>query len=101
PLRIGASGPGGSRHFNGRIDEVRLYDTFLNDSQVEELYKTSVRLSPDNPDGNPMKNTTLTLGEEPADISSVSTRRRVAYITSRGINDTKNVGTVIVKVEIW
>jgi hypothetical protein len=38
PLRIGA---GGGRHFRGRIDDVRVYNTVLSDDEVEVLATTA------------------------------------------------------------
>ena len=37
-FRIGADWPFGGREFNGRIDDVRLYNSPLNESQIQEIY---------------------------------------------------------------
>lgn len=79
------------RHFNGIIDEVRLYDRALSESEVKDMYESAGVLSPDKPDTgssiNPIVNTTYTVGDEiPSgqDIASVSSRTRVGYIGRYG-----------------
>ena len=77
------------RHFNGSIDEVRLYDRALHGDEVRNLYKSAGVLSPDKPDpgsSDTLVDTTYTRGYEvPSgqDIASVSSRKRVGYIGSR------------------
>ncbi|MDY6779657.1 MAG: hypothetical protein SV760_03750, partial [Halobacteria archaeon] len=59
----------------------RVYRRALDPSEVRSLYTASRILSPDSPNiGTPLNDTMLNLGPPPADISSVSVRRRVGYI---------------------
>lgn len=41
PFTIGARESGTSRQFNGRIDEVRVYNRVLSDSEVHQLYRAN------------------------------------------------------------
>jgi hypothetical protein len=41
PFTIGARESGTSRQFNGRIDEVRMYNRALSDSEVRQLYRAN------------------------------------------------------------
>lgn len=78
------------RHFNGVIDEVRVYDTALSPDEVTDLYTAAGVLSPDAPDrstNSPLKNVSYRLGDKAPsgqDIASVSTRKRVGYISFGG-----------------
>jgi hypothetical protein len=86
PFGIGNNLQTSSRHFNGSIDEVRLYERPLSPSEIRGMYKSAGVLSPEKPDPsvhNTLVNTTYKVGEEvPSrqDIASVSTRTRVGYI---------------------
>lgn len=81
------------RHFSGVIDEVRLYNRALEPNQIETLYDRASVLSPDKTDPSspaPLQDTTYTLGEEAPsgqDIVSVSTRKRVGYVTTGGTEE--------------
>ena len=40
PLTIGLDGPGNYEYFKGRMDELRIYNRALSQSEVEQLYST-------------------------------------------------------------
>jgi hypothetical protein len=85
-LGIGNNLQTSSRHFNGVIDEVRIYNRALSPNEITELYTAASKLSPSKADKStrsPLTNTTYRLGKKAPsgqDIASVSTRKRVGYI---------------------
>jgi hypothetical protein len=89
-LGIGNNLQDPDRHFNGYIDEVRLYDRRLTEDEIKDLYDEGDILTPDStaPTASDQSNRTLeevkyTRGRnipDEGDIASVSSRRRVGYI---------------------
>jgi hypothetical protein len=78
-----------NRHFNGDIDEVRLYDRVLSEDEIREIYQKSGILSLGKPDigsHDSLDDTKYVVGDKiPSgqDIASVSSRTRVGYIGKR------------------
>ena len=70
-FNIGRSGPRGDRHFNGLIDEVRIYSRMLSQDDIREMMETSnattnpLASGPKPADGSRSEDTWVNLGWNP------------------------------------
>ena len=87
--------PGGSIHFGGELDDIRIYDRSLSDSEVEDLYDLekpthaldsvndiSLWLDATNIDGK--QNTTLTNGSNVSEWKDLSGNENNAISLTNG-----------------